>query len=290
MNAFDTRETDDGSLTFFSSEFGETFHSKFGAKKEAEIVYVEGCQLSEKAQTQSALKIIDICYGLGYNTAAALDSIWTTNPNCHVEIIALELDQRVPLQALDNQLLNYWSTDIVKLLTDLVITKSISNKNLQAQLFIEDARITIQKLAAKNLQADAIFLDPFSPPQCPQLWTVEFLNLVANCLNSEGIIATYSGSAAIRTALQLAGLNIGPNKCLGRKSPGTIASFTKKYLIPLSLREREHLKTRAAIPYRDPFLSDSMTTIQQRRAEEQKISTFEPTSQWKKRWFSQHQA
>lgn len=286
MNVFPTQTTEDGSLTFFSSEFNEAFHSKFGAKKEAYITYIQGCQLLEKAKTQPSLKIIDICYGLGYNTAEALTSIWSINPNCQIEIIALEIDERVPLQAIDNKLWKYWPQKIINLLTKLAIHKNTHTDNLQARLFIEDARVTIQKLAALNFQADAIFLDPFSPPKCPQLWTVEFLNLVAKCLNPKGIIATYSCSAAIRKALQLAGLHLGENKSVGRRAPGTIASFASQNFIPLSLVAREHLNTRAAIPYRDPNLNDSAPIIIQRRENEQKASTLETTSKWKKRWFS----
>lgn len=285
INTFEIQKTDDGSITFISSEFGESFHTKYGAKNEAEITYVQGCQLLEKAKNQPSFKILDICYGLGYNTAQALSCIWSINPNCQIQIMALELDERVPLQAIDNQLLNSWQPLIIDLLTKLATKKTISRQNLQAELLIEDARISIQKLAALNFQADAIFLDPFSPPKCPQLWTVEFLNLVAKCLNKTGIIATYSCSASIRYALQLAQLNIGQNKSIGRRSPGTLASFSSKYIVPLSLIEIEHLKTRAAIPYRDPNLHDSTEIIKERREKEQAESQLEPTTKWKKRWF-----
>lgn len=286
MNFFRTEKTEDGSLTFYSPEFEETFHSKFGAKKEAEIIYIQGCQLPKKAQTQSSLKILDICYGLGYNTAEALASIWSVNPHCQIEIIALEIDERVPFQALNDQLLQLWQQPIIDLLTQLAIDKYISTDNLQAKLLIEDARITIQKLASQNFQADAIFLDPFSPPKCPQLWTVEFLHLVAQCLHPQGRIATYSCSAAIRNALKLAGLYLGQNQPVGKRSPGTIASFINSQLIPLSLLEQEHLNTRASIPYRDYSLQDIASMIIQRRENEQTLSNLETTSQWKKRWFS----
>lgn len=286
MNVFENKKTDDGSITFFSTEFGETFHTKYGAKKEAEITYIKGCELREKAQKKTCLKIIDVCYGLGYNTAAALSCIWEVNPHCQIELMALEIDERVPFQAINNELLTLWQEPIPSLLTELAINKYVLTDNLKAYLFLEDARISIQKIKAMNFKADAIFLDPFSPPKCPQLWTVEFINLLANCLNFDGKIATYSCSAAIRSALKLADLNIGINDCIGRRSPGTIASFQKENLIALSAREKQHLQTRAAIPYRDFQLNNSAEIIKERREKEQKISNLEPTSQWKKRWFS----
>jgi tRNA U34 5-methylaminomethyl-2-thiouridine-forming methyltransferase MnmC len=276
--------TADGSFTFFSPEFGEAFHSHSGAKQEAQKKFVESCEIPHKAKTQNSLQILDVCYGLGYNTAAALASIWSVNPDCKIELVALELDPLIPRQAIAHQLLKDWDRPIPQLLTELASTFKVERPQLQAQLLIGDARQSIQQVRKYNFQADAIFLDPFSPPKCPQLWTVEFLKLLAECLKPTGRIATYSCAASVRSALILTGLKIGSTPCVGRRSPGTVASFIDSELPTLSLSEQEHLYTRAAIPYRDPHLQDSTHTIWQRRQTEQQASLLEPTSHWKKRW------
>lgn len=90
-------------------------------------------------------------------------------------------------------------------------------------MLIGDARTTIQVVQASGFQVDAIFLDQFSPPNCPQLWTVEFLEQVAKCLSSTGRLATYS-CTALRTALLAAGLKIGFTPPVGRRSTGTVAT------------------------------------------------------------------
>lgn len=89
-NQFTPQLTEDGSYTFFSPEFQETFHSSFGAKQEAEVRYIEPCQIKELATQQYTIRILDVCYGLGYNSAAALEAIWSVNPQCQIELIALE--------------------------------------------------------------------------------------------------------------------------------------------------------------------------------------------------------
>jgi tRNA U34 5-methylaminomethyl-2-thiouridine-forming methyltransferase MnmC len=285
--------TDDGSFTFFSDEFSETFHTASGAAQEAQKKFVEPCQLAAKADCAKrsargdrSLKILDICYGLGYNSAAALKTIWATNPDCRVEIIALERDKIIPQQAIAHQLLDRWSSPIVELLKKLAQNQQIQTPRLTARLLLGDARETIEQVRESGFQADAIFLDPFSPPKCPQLWTVEFLSIVAQCLKTDGRLATYSCAASVRTALQLAGLQVGASNSVGRRSPGTISSFSIRNLPTLSQQESEHLQTRAAIPYRDPSLRDSAELIKQRRKIEQLASALEPTSQWKKRWSS----
>jgi tRNA U34 5-methylaminomethyl-2-thiouridine-forming methyltransferase MnmC len=283
MSEFTPCITDDGSYTFFSEQFGQTFHSKFGAKEESIFKYAIPTLLTEKA-SRGHLRILDICYGLGYNSAAALATIWRSNLNCTVEIIALELDRSVPVSAIEHHLLNDWEEPIPQLLTRLVSTESIETERLKAQLIFGDARQTIDRVLDRKFQADAIFLDPFSPTACPQLWTIEFIDRVAQCCAADGIIATYSCAAAVRTALVAAGLCVGDTSPVGRKSPGTIASFISSQLTPLSPQELEHLQTRAAIPYRDPSWSDSMAKIIIRRELEQDECGLETTSQWKKRW------
>ena len=278
--------TADGSFTFFSAEFGEAFHSHYGALQEAQLKFTEPTQLQHKAQMGTGgklpvIRLLDICYGLGYNTAAALATIWAVNPECYVEVVGLEFDLDVPQAAIAHHLLNSWSQPIPQILTQLAIEHQVQTNRLNARLLIGDARVTI-RLLQSSFQADAIFLDPFSPLKCPQLWTVEFLERVAKCLHLSGTLATYSSAAAVRTALMANGLKIGSTPPVGRRSPGTIANWVAPLPL-LSQQEQEHLLTRAAVPYRDPQLSDSSEIILHRRQQEQHASSLEATSHWRKR-------
>ena len=280
---FTPRVTADGSFTFWSDQFEECFHSHYGAYQEAEGKFVEPTQLASFAQ-QSTLQLIDICYGLGYNSAAALERIWQVNPQCEVELWALELDPTVCVAAIAHQALARWSPQVQHCLTQLAERHQVVRPELKARLLMGDARQTIQQLGQRHRQAQAIFLDPFSPPRCPQLWTVEFLAQVRRCLHPQGKLATYSCSAAVRSALMAAGLQVGASTPVGRRSPGTIASLSPGGLPPLSPQELEHLHTRAAVPYRDPSLTDPAAVILERRRLEQQTSPLEATKVWKQRW------
>ncbi len=280
--------TEDGSYTFYSEEFQEHFHSKVGAKREATEKFLLPCRIARQAQTKSTLRLLDICYGLGHNTAAALTEIWRINPNCQVELLALERDPAIAVSSGQQNLLCSWSAEVSELLGQLSRSLNVTSQRFTAQLLTGDARHTIQQVIAQNFQADAIFLDPFSPPKCPQLWTVEFMALVAQCLAPQGYLATYSCAAAVRQAMAMAGLQFGSTPGVGRKSPGTLARFVPEHLLPLSPQEQEHLATKAAIAYRDPHLIDDRDTILQRRRQEQDLSSLESTSQWKKRWLKQN--
>ncbi|NJN04501.1 MAG: hypothetical protein HC816_19625 [Leptolyngbyaceae cyanobacterium RM1_1_2] len=275
--------TADGSYTFYSETFGEHFHSQAGAYQEAQQTYVEATQLAQKAE-RGRLCLLDICYGLGYNTAAALETIWRVNPRCQIVWVGLELEIRVPQAAIAQGLISSWSDPIPEILTALAQGQKISSDRLQAELVIGDARRQICQLVQRQFQADAIFLDPFSPPRCPQMWSLEFLQQVVRCLSPDGRLATYSAAAAVRQALLSTGLKLGEQAVAGRRWPGTLASSEADNLAPLSQQAQEHLQTRAAVPYRDPLLTDSATVIQQRRRLEQAQSALEPTRHWRQRW------
>jgi hypothetical protein len=76
------QSTADGSQTFFSDQFQEAFHSHHGAKQEAIAKFVEPTQIAEKVRgkvkSNQSLRILDVCYGLGYNTAAAVETAIAT--------------------------------------------------------------------------------------------------------------------------------------------------------------------------------------------------------------------
>lgn len=283
--------TQDGSFTFYSEQFQETFHSRQGARAEAFTKFAIATDLPSLAQGPR-LRLLDICYGLGYNTAAALETIWEVNPDCQVELYGLENDPSVPRAAIAPALIEGWSRPVQRALQALALgDPALLPEQLVGQLLLGDARQTIQQLSARAFQAQAIFFDPFSPRRCPQLWSLDFFEQVAHCLARPGKLATYSRSASVRSALVAAGFQIGTLP-LAQADPayphewsqGTVASWVAANLTPLSVMEQEHLRTRAGIALRDPTLRDDAAVILARQKQAQALSDRESTSSWRRRW------
>ena len=61
--------TQDGSIGLYDKSLDEIFHSKFGAKTEAYEKFIEPCLMYRN----KPIRILDICYGIGYNTKCALE-------------------------------------------------------------------------------------------------------------------------------------------------------------------------------------------------------------------------
>ena len=219
-------KTKDDSITFHNPEFDETYHSTSGAREEAVKKFVEPCEVARVAQT-GKIKILDICFGLGYNTAAALDAIKENNPGCVVEIIALENDPEVIKTMLEVDSSVFGSYEILQ--TIILSKKPIMDNEVISvregkfcfELLMGDARDWIKGLGGKDF--DCVFLDPFSPKKCPELWTEEFFHCIFASMKQGGILATYSCARSVRDNLKKAGFEVRDGPSVGRKAPSTIA-------------------------------------------------------------------
>ncbi len=200
--------TKDGSKTLYSEKYDETYHSVSGAVEESVEKFVKPCRISELKNP----KVLDICFGLGYNSAAAIEA------NQNIEIISLENDERLFGEILKlNPNLKYYN----------LVKKLASNKeleyekdNIKIKLLIGDARETVKNIKNKF---DAVFLDPFSPKKCPELWSYEFFSDIIKLMKPGAIMATYSCARAVRENLKRAGFIVKDGPVVGRRAPSTVA-------------------------------------------------------------------
>ena len=190
--------TGDGSKTFFNEEYQETYHSKTGAVEEAVKKFVE--PVKDKVRP----RILDICFGLGYNSAAALGVF----EECY--IIGIENDAKVIREIQDAPFRHY---NEIQLATQ--------GKSSRVEIRVADARKDIKKLDAESF--DIVFLDPFSPKKCPELWSEAFFRDIFRIMKPGGILTTYSCARTVRENLRNAGFQVRDGPKVGRRGPSTIA-------------------------------------------------------------------
>ena len=292
MSEFKEVITKDGSITLRSILFQENFHSLEGAHKETQIKFINPSDLNRFKD--KSLTVLDICFGLGYNSALLFNSL--IKQNSHVNWYALEIDKNPLEYSLGNKLFQeLCHPKVLKIFKSLSQNCKYKDQFFECDILWGDAREKINKIP-KNIKFDLIYLDGFSPQKCPQVWSVEFLEKVTQKLNIHGYLITYSSSAAIRKTLQNLGLkifNIKPDLISKNLwSNGTIAiKITDPKNIPnsvhftkLSSMEEEHLLTKASIPYRDPTLSLEGKDIIQKRIQEQLLSNLNTSKKWRQKW------
>lgn len=274
--------TDDGSITFFSEDWKEHYHDKAGARLEAQKKYVEPSGLAAKLKT-SNLNLLDVCFGLGTNTLAALRaqradrSVCSTcaadTPVCHsLDITALEMDKRVVRAAAEHfQCLETDPVDWKNVLCNLLQHSTFHIPQFTISIRWGDARFRIQHLADESF--DIIFHDPFSSQHCPELWTVEFFQQLRRVMKPDGILLTYSSALPVRGALREAGFLIAETHPGRRMSNGTAAAKTGAALAGFEAIGAPD--PRRSIPYRDPHLCAPSKTILRMRQDA--IEAFSPS-------------
>ena len=228
LGALSWRATADGSPTLWSEAFGEAFHSTGGARQEAERKFVAPAQLDRFAPGH-CLQVLDLCVGLGYNSAALLEA--AQDRGLAIRWWGLELDPR-PLQLAlaDPSFRSGWRPSSLEALEQLGASghwrlqapapAAHKDRGLGQPLgtapqdswgrwWLGDARSQLAAvLAEARGQCDLVLHDAFSPGHCPQLWSLEFLGQLASALKPQGRLLTYCSAAAVRGSLRQAGLEL----------------------------------------------------------------------------------
>lgn len=97
MSKFIPIKTKDGTISLYNTEVNDIYHSDVGSYTEAMGKFVYPSGISEFAENNDVITIMDICYGLGYNSIAAITEIFKINPNCKINLLILENDPDVLL-------------------------------------------------------------------------------------------------------------------------------------------------------------------------------------------------
>lgn len=218
--------TDDKSVTFFSAEFKEHYHSTIGALRESREKYILPILDKIDLSSQDEIVILDYCFGLGYNTFSALTELRLRFSNKPIRVIGLENDINI-LKKLD-VVCNYYNgivADLVMALHHAVMFGGdafrVEDGGISIELYIGDARKTIN--FCSSFSFDIVLFDPFSPKVCPELWDVLVFRKIYELLSSPSVLATYSCARAVRDALAAAGFVVIDGPCVGRRSPSTLA-------------------------------------------------------------------
>ena len=370
--------TNDGSVGLFSPSADDIYHSTYGAFTEAYEKFILPSNINNFLKKNSEIKILDICYGIGYNSKSFInnfldflynetihtnkieynDKVDTNNKKYKIYIHALDNDKNLAYLSpffisnkknFKNNNLTFNQEKIRRMLSNKVIQKyklkeevnilllkrildqideetiQLLNNKKYKQFFapntinlfkflrtkeckythilslntflhniyykyiskgyknalkalkfmdfdfnleIDDARYSLQK---DSVLYNYVFLDAFTPTKCPCLWTIDFLKLLYEHLEDDGMILTYSNSAQVRNAFINAGFIVGKIYSeSSKKFTGTIAVKNNSNLEKLICEHENNklvkiselseydlglIKTKAGIFYRDENLS-----------------------------------
>jgi len=200
-------KSEDGSFTAYSKEYDEHYHStKDGALKESykkHVIPAFGFSKNKKE-----IHILDICYGLGFNTLCSVLYYQKHAPDIKLYIYSPELDDEL-VKSLKNFTYPSEFDKLKDIIKDLSDNGVYQNENLYIEVYLGDARSYIKGFSNKF---DIVYQDAFSPSVNPLLWTKEYFLDIKISMKDDGILTTYSTALKTRLALYLNGFYIYLNK------------------------------------------------------------------------------
>ena len=222
------KPTNDGTYTMYSTEFDECYHStRDGAFNESLNKHIiPAFNLLKKDK----ITILDICFGLGFNTFSAIYYYKTYAPTTKLHIISPELDKELVQGLKDFKYPKEFKSlkPIIK-----AISKNFfyEDEQFKIEVLIGDARELIRDIDTK---IDICYQDAFSPKKNPALWTKEYFSDLKKVASSDFILTTYSSATPVRMGLYENGFKLyTPPKANVRS--GTIASFKELNLEPIDM-------------------------------------------------------
>lgn len=211
-------QSDDGSFTAYSSEFQEHYHStRDGALHESLHKHV--IPAFEHHKQRDEVTILDICFGLGFNTLATLYYLKQKGLKKRLRIFSPEFDLEL-VSSLKSFPYPEIFAPFLPVIEALSTEHRYTDDHLYVELYIGDAR---EFLRSTGERFDIVYQDAFSPSTNPVLWTKEYFADIARLVNDDAIITTYSMALATRLALYENGFGIYINRGEGFRD-ATLAS------------------------------------------------------------------
>ncbi|TLP68973.1 FAD-dependent oxidoreductase [Parasedimentitalea maritima] len=204
-----------------SDKFDDPYFSLQGGLAETEFVFLAGNDLPKRFVPGFQIAELGFGTGLGMLTAwKAWEEAGMTTPLCFTSFEAfpmLPADMAKALAAFPA--ITPWAERFLQLWKG---TGCCDLGTLQLNVVIGDARVSLPEWTG---QADAWFLDGFSPAKNPELWQADLMQQVARHTKQGGSAATYTAAGFVRRGLEEAGFEVTRVPGFGRKRHMTKAKM-----------------------------------------------------------------
>lgn len=215
--------------TPFSAEFADVYHSSQGALAQARHVFLGGNALPQRWQGRERFTILETGFGLGVNFLAAWDA-WRRDPGRARRLHFVSVEHR-PFAPRDLAAALAPFEEIAPLARALAAAWPPPLAGYH-RLHFEGSRVVLTLLLGEALealtqldaQADALFLDGFSPARNPGIWSPEVVRELARLSAPGATAATWTVAGGVRTALADAGFRVEKRPGFGAKREMLAAS------------------------------------------------------------------
>ena len=193
-------KTKDGSVTLYSEEFDEHYHSVNGAYTESEHIFVN---LGFNTVDKKNISILEIGYGTGLNAMLT----YVENLNRHKLVFYLGIDMRPTNTDLFSELLYAESYGIEKE-KSLKFCENWNEIILISEMFqLHKENVDFYDFNP-NVFYDLIYFDAFSSESQPDMWSFDNLKKIIDSLTVGGVFVTYSSKGVLKQNLRELGMEV----------------------------------------------------------------------------------
>ena len=208
--------------------FDDIYFSTDGGLQETQSVFLHGCGMPEIWNGRKVFTIAELGFGTGLNFLAARQMWDTHSPDdARLHFVSIEkypLDQDQLRMTLGHwpELAPYADELIARWPGRVRGMHRIEFGRVVLTLVHDDISAALDQL---SMQADAWFLDGFSPAKNPDMWTPEVMQKIAGLSAPGARLATFSVAGHIRSSLSAAGFTVEKKPGFGRKRHRLEARF-----------------------------------------------------------------
>jgi tRNA U34 5-methylaminomethyl-2-thiouridine-forming methyltransferase MnmC len=204
MNSVQLIETGDGSHSLLNVAMDETYHSRHGALRESEHVFIRHglhAWLGQHA-TATKVRILEVGFGTGLNAILTVRES-QQHPDVSFRYTTLEPH---PLDKATVDGLNY-----LALLGDASLEPHFAalhqapweeDHTLLDNFMLRKTRSALQDFPLVPNTFDVVYFDAFAPNKQPELWTLSVLQRVATLMAPGAVFVTYSAKGQLKRDLK----------------------------------------------------------------------------------------
>jgi len=230
---------DEGEL--YAPLYDAVYANLSGAWSRAQSVFVDGCELPSRWQSDRCLRLLETGFGLGINFLSTWASIKLSNSKARLQYVAIE---KHPFTAQD--LLSALQASVVTAPASITPVLEGLIEQLIAQwpplipgfhsLPLDDqTTLTLvfgdvdSMLPSIHGRFDAFYLDGFAPDRNAAMWSLQTMQHLAR-LAADGAIASIGcAEDSVRHALESVGFEVSKRDGLGDKRESLSAKWTKEF-------------------------------------------------------------
>ncbi|AXK47973.1 hypothetical protein CRU87_09580 [Aliarcobacter trophiarum LMG 25534] len=205
--------TSDGSHTLFSQKYNQHFHNtEDGGLSEALNKHIIPAFIY--LQDKKEVNILDICFGLGYNSFATIYYILKNNLDIKINIYSPEFDLDL-IETLKDFTFPKEFDEFKNIINELSTNQKYEDEKIKIEIFIGDAREYIRTFPENFF--DIVYQDAFSSEVNFELWTKEYFSDIYKICKNNSIVTTYAISTNIRLSMYESGFYIYETRPTKRK-------------------------------------------------------------------------